>query len=73
MSEPRIAIDANVMFGKPVIRGTRITVELIARKVAAGLSEQEIIQHHPHLTAEDIRAAAEFAVRQRADENAKSE
>jgi uncharacterized protein (DUF433 family) len=49
------------MFGKPVVRGTRVTVELILRKLAAGMSEAEIVRHHPHLTAEDIRAAAEYA------------
>jgi uncharacterized protein (DUF433 family) len=61
MQNGRIAQDPNVMFGKPVIRGTRVTVELILRKIATGMSEAEIMQHHPHLTAEDIRAAAEFA------------
>jgi uncharacterized protein (DUF433 family) len=57
----RITADPNVMFGKPVIRGTRVTVELILRKLAAGMTEQQIVAHHPHLTVEDIRAAAAFA------------
>jgi uncharacterized protein (DUF433 family) len=61
MVHERITLDPKVMFGKPVVRGTRITVELILRKIAAGMTEQQIIEHHPHLTAEDIRAAAEFA------------
>jgi uncharacterized protein (DUF433 family) len=61
MVHERIAIDPKVMFGKPVIQGTRITVELILRKLAEGMTEQQIIEHHPHLTVEDIRAAAAFA------------
>ena len=61
MHSGRISIDPTVMFGNPVIRGTRVTVELILRKIAAGMNEKEIIEHHPHLTVEDIRAAADFA------------
>jgi uncharacterized protein (DUF433 family) len=69
MVHDRITTDPKVMFGKPVIRGTRITVELILRKIAAGMTEQEIIAHHPHLTAEDIRAAAAFAAEHLASED----
>ena len=61
MVHDRITIDPHVMFGKPVIRGTRLTVELILRKIAAGMTEAQIIEHHPRLTAEDIRAATTFA------------
>jgi uncharacterized protein (DUF433 family) len=61
MRHERITSDPKVMFGKPVIRGTRVTVELILRKIAAGMTEEAILQHHPHLSVEDIRAAAEFA------------
>jgi uncharacterized protein (DUF433 family) len=49
------------MFGKPVIRGTRITVEQILRKLAGGMTIEEIITDHPHLRKEDILAAQEFA------------
>jgi uncharacterized protein (DUF433 family) len=49
------------MFGKPVIKGTRITVELILRKLAEGMTDEQIIAHHPQLAVEDIRAAAAFA------------
>jgi len=49
------------MFGKPVIKGTRITVELILRKIAEGMTDQHIMAHHPQLTIDDIRAAAAFA------------
>jgi uncharacterized protein (DUF433 family) len=68
MTHDRIATDPKVMFGKPVIRGTRITVELILRKLSAGMTEAEIIAHHPHLTPEDIRAAAAFAAEHLAGE-----
>jgi uncharacterized protein (DUF433 family) len=64
----RIAIDPRIMFGKPVIKGTRITVELILRKLGAGMTEDEILAHHPHLCREDIRAAAAFAADQMANE-----
>jgi uncharacterized protein (DUF433 family) len=64
----RITTDPKIMFGKPVVRGTRITVELILRKIAAGMTEQEIISHHPHLTADDVRAAAAFAAEHLASE-----
>ncbi len=46
----RIKIDPEIMFGKPVITGTRITVELILRKLAAGMTPEEILKAHPHLT-----------------------
>nr|VFJ67295.1 MAG: Uncharacterized conserved protein, DUF433 family [Candidatus Kentron sp. FW] len=57
----RIGIDPRVMFGKPVIKGMRITVELIRRKISEGMTNEEILRHHPHLTIEDIHAAAIFA------------
>jgi uncharacterized protein (DUF433 family) len=49
------------MTGKPVIRGTRITVELILEKFAAGQTEEQILLAHPHITREGIRAALAFA------------
>jgi uncharacterized protein (DUF433 family) len=49
------------MMGKPVVKGTRITVELLLDKLAAGESEAEILAAHPRLTAEDIHAALAFA------------
>jgi len=45
------------MVGKPVIRGTRITVELILNKLAAGQTVEQILEDYPHLTREGIRAA----------------
>ena len=57
----RIVIDPKVMLGKPVIRGTRITVELIVRKLAEGATEEELLDGYPRLTPEDIRAALAYA------------
>jgi len=57
----RIEINPGIMFGKPVIKGTRITVEQILRKLAGGMTPEEIIKDHPHLKPEDILAAQEFA------------
>ena len=57
----RITIDPQVMVGKPCIRGTRITVELILEKLAAGLTYEEILEDHPRLTRDDILAALAFA------------
>ena len=62
MPEPsRIEINPRVMLGKPVIRGTRITVELILRKLAEGASHQELLEAYPHLTPDDIRSAITYA------------
>jgi uncharacterized protein (DUF433 family) len=61
MTTNRIDINPAIMMGKPVIRGTRITVELILRKLAEGSSEDELLQDYPHITREDIRAAVAYA------------
>ena len=60
-AQDRIAIDADVMQGKPVIRGTRITVDLLLRKLSEGATQAELLDAYPHLTAEDIRAALAYA------------
>jgi uncharacterized protein (DUF433 family) len=57
----RITIDPNVCFGTPCIRGTRIWVEVIVENLAAGASEQEILNVYPALTADDIDAALTYA------------
>lgn len=57
----RIEINPAIMFGKPIIRGTRITVEHILRKLAGGMTVSEILADHPHLTPDDVYAAAAFA------------
>jgi len=56
-----IICDPEVMMGKPVIKGTRITVEIIIRKLAGGFSENEILEMYPHLTREQLYAAFEYA------------
>lgn len=62
MSTAMITSDPNVMLGKPVVAGTRITVELILEKLAAGESEAQILEAHPRLTREGIRAAVQYAL-----------
>lgn len=64
----RVEIDPKIMFGKPVIKNTRITVEQILRKLGAGMTVEEIIIDHPHLKPEDILAAQEFVADYPADE-----
>ncbi|MEO6682305.1 MAG: DUF433 domain-containing protein [Ginsengibacter sp.] len=56
-----IEISPKIMMGKPVIKGTRITVELILEKLSFGETEEEILQAHPHITKKDIKAALAFA------------
>lgn len=58
---PRISVDPGIMVGKPCIKGTRITVELILRKIAGGMSIEEILEDHPHLNVDDVRAAVRYA------------
>ena len=57
----RIEINPNVMLGKPVIRGTRIPVELVLRKLSEGATEAELLDGYPRLTPQDIRAALAYA------------
>ena len=61
MPHARITADPSVMIGKPCIKGTRITVELILEKLAAGETEEQILAAHPRLTREAIRAGLAFA------------
>ena len=61
MSERLIVSDPTVMMGKPVVRGTRITVELILEKLGAGETMEQILEAHPRLTREGIQAALAFA------------
>ena len=57
----RIEINPKVMLGKPVIRGTRIPVELILRKLSEGAREADLLDAYPRLTREDIQAAIGYA------------
>ncbi len=61
MVSGRIEVRPDVMLGKPVIRGTRITVELVLRRMSEGATEEDLLQSYPHLTREDVRAAVAFA------------
>jgi uncharacterized protein (DUF433 family) len=60
MTTERIEINPAVMMAKPVIRGTRITVELILPKLAEGATEAELLEDFPHLKPEDLRAAIAY-------------
>ena len=64
----RISTDPKVMAGKPVIRGTRVPVEVIVRMVAQGVPREEILREYPHLEPEDIQAALLYAAAVVADE-----
>jgi uncharacterized protein (DUF433 family) len=57
----RIEVNPKVMLGKPVIRGTRITVELILRKLGEGATQTDLLDAYPGLTLEDIQAAMIYA------------
>ena len=61
MASSRIVSDPKVMMGKPVVAGTRITVELILDRLAAGETEADLLEAYPHLKIEDIKAAVAFA------------
>lgn len=59
--EHHIEINPKIMLGKPVIRGTRIPVEIILRKLAQKISVAEILRDYPNLTEQDIQAALAYA------------
>jgi uncharacterized protein (DUF433 family) len=57
----RIEIDPEVMQGKPVVRGTRVPVELILRKLAEGASVEDLLDAYPRLSVDDIRSCLTYA------------
>jgi uncharacterized protein (DUF433 family) len=57
----RIEVNPEVMLGKPVIRGTRVTVELLLRKLSEGATEENLLEAYPHLKRADIKAAIAYA------------
>ena len=57
----RIASDPKIMLGKPLIKGTRITVELVLRKLSEGATAIQILEMYPHLALEDIQAVLQYA------------
>jgi uncharacterized protein (DUF433 family) len=60
-AQDRIEINPKVMLGKPLIRGIRVTVELILRKLGEGATSADLIEAYPHLAVEDIQAAITYA------------
>jgi uncharacterized protein (DUF433 family) len=63
MDRPSIVSNPAIMMGKPVIAGTRVTVELILEKLAAGESIEQLLQAHPRLSKDAILAALDFAAK----------
>lgn len=59
----RIVVNPKVMGGKPIVRGTRITVQQVLKLLAQGLSSAEILKDYPHLTKEDITAVLLYAAK----------
>ncbi|MBI4849243.1 MAG: DUF433 domain-containing protein [Nitrospiraceae bacterium] len=64
----RIAVNPRIMLGKPVIKGTRLTVEIIVEKIAYGESIEDIRKEYPFLKVDDIRAALLYAAKRLAHE-----
>ena len=60
MQQPQIISDPNIMMGKPIIAGTRITIEHILEQLAGGRTIDQILEAHPHITREQIQAAIIF-------------
>lgn len=69
MAHERIEINPQIMGGKPVVRGTRVPVETVLRKLGAGMTFDAILADHPRLTRDDILAAQAFAADYIADED----
>jgi uncharacterized protein (DUF433 family) len=61
MTTDRIEINPAVLQGKPVIRGTRVAVESLLRKLSEGATEADLLDAHPRLTHDDIQAALRYA------------
>lgn len=57
----RVVLNPKIMVGKPIIKGTRITVEAIVRRVAEGMTFDEILEDYPYIAKEDIKAALLYA------------
>ena len=56
----RIIVDARIMVGKPVIKGTRIPVDAIITRIAEGMTVKEILEDYPNLSTDDVKAALEY-------------
>ncbi len=64
MSENLIVFDPGILNGKPIVRGTRISVALILQCIASGMTKEDILRGYPTLSREGLEAALEFAARQ---------
>jgi len=67
---PKISVDDNIRFGKPVITGTRVSIELILAKLAGGMTYQDVIKEY-EITYEDILAALDYAAKTLSTEEVK--
>jgi uncharacterized protein (DUF433 family) len=61
MTEERIVIDSDILAGKPLVRGTRLSVEFIIGLLADGWSEKQILENYPGLVHEDVTACLSYA------------
>ena len=61
MHKERIIVDPNIMAGKPVVRGTRIPVELVLKRLAQDLQVDSLLESYPRLTTEDVQACLKYA------------
>ena len=61
MVNERIVVDPNILVGKPIVKGTRISVELVLKRLAQDLTVEGLLESYPRLTREDIRACIEYA------------
>lgn len=61
MLTERLTVDPEILGGKPIIKGTRITVEFILELLGSGVSEEEVLHDYPHLTREDLQACLSYA------------
>lgn len=68
---PRVTVDENVRFGRPVIEGTRVPVELVVAKLAGGMSVEDICEEY-EITGEDVRAALGYAAHVLASEQVRA-
>jgi len=64
----RIVVDERIMVGKPIISGTRITVEAIIKRLAEGFTTKELLEEYPKLKEEDVKAALDYVAKLVANE-----
>lgn len=59
----RITVDPKILAGKPIIKGTRISVEFVLELLSSGMTVDDVLKEYPHLKKEDVLAALEYATR----------